>query len=215
MPRAALSAAEITAFRERIRDAAAHLFATAGYSAVTLRAVAAEVGCSPMTPYRYFSSKEEIFAAVRAEAFRRFADALERSCAGVTDPVARLHAQGRAYVAFACDDPESYRVMFEIGQAPALDDSELAAEGERAWRVIRDGVAAATRAGVLSGDPDTVAHVFWAGVHGVASLALAGKLALGVPIEQLVGPMLETLLRGNAPAAHMKDGRRGAKHGSA
>ena len=69
---AALSSVEIEAFRERIREAAARLFASAGYAAVTMRAVAAEVGCSAMTPYRYFASKEHIFAVVRAEAFRRF-----------------------------------------------------------------------------------------------------------------------------------------------
>ncbi len=40
---------------------------------MTLRALAAELGCSPMTPYRYFENKAELFAVVRADAFRRFA----------------------------------------------------------------------------------------------------------------------------------------------
>ena len=98
MPRAALSTVEISAFRDRIREVAAKLFAEAGYPAVTLRAIAAEVGCSPMTPYRYFHSKEEIFAVVRAEAFRRFADAQERGIRGIEDPAECLAALGRVYV---------------------------------------------------------------------------------------------------------------------
>ena len=66
------SSGEISAFRERICAAAFELFATQGYAAVTMRAIATKIGCSPMTPYRYFVNKSEIFALVSAEAFRRF-----------------------------------------------------------------------------------------------------------------------------------------------
>jgi len=172
------------------------LFAEAGYPAVTLRAIAAEVGCSPMTPYRYFHSKEEIFAVVRAEAFRRFADAQERGIRGIDDPTLRLHALGRVYVDFAKGDPQSYRLMFELGQAPASDNAELLVEGERAWHVIRGSVARAVEAGVLDGDPDTLAHVFWSSVHGLVSLALAGKLEIGRSLDDLVEPVMSTLMRG-------------------
>lgn len=200
MPRAALSTVEISAFRDRIREAAARLFAEAGYPAVTLRAIASEVGCSPMTPYRYFQSKEEIFAVVRAEAFRRFADAQEKGIRGIDDPTLRLHALGRVYVDFAKQDPQSYRLMFELGQAPVTNNAELLVEGERAWRVIRDSVARAVEAGVLDGDPDTLAHVFWASVHGLVSLALAGKLELGRSLDDLVEPVMSMLIRGTRKA---------------
>jgi len=206
MPRAALSTGEISAFRDRIREVAAKLFADAGYPAVTLRAIATEVGCSPMTPYRYFQSKEEIFAVVRAEAFRRFADAQERGIRGIDDPADCLAALGRVYVDFAKRDPESYRLMFELGQAPASDNAELHAEGERAWRIIHDAVARAVAAGVLEGDPDTLAHVFWATVHGLVSLGLAGKLELGRSLDDLIEPVMTMLLQGTK-----KQGQRGAR----
>lgn len=196
MPRAALSPVEIEAFRDRIRDAAARLFAAAGYPAVTMRAIAAEVGCSAMTPYRYFASKEHIFAVVRAEAFRRFADAQERGVRGVEDPEMRLRTLGRVYADFARHDPDSYRLMFELGQAPASDHPELLREGERAWRVIRDAVGKAIDAGVLNGDAETVAHVFWAGTHGLVSLELAGKLQLGRTLDDLIDPMTDVLMSG-------------------
>jgi len=206
VPRAALSSVEIEAFRDRIRDAAARLFALAGYSAVTMRAIAAEVGCSAMTPYRYFASKEEIFAVVRAEAFRRFADAQERGVRGVDDAEQRLRVLGRVYAEFARRDPDSYRLMFELGQAPASDSPELLREGERAWRVIRDAVGKAVDAGVLCGDPDTVAHVFWAGTHGIVSLELAGKLQLGRTLDDLIDPMADTLINGTGRGAREKRG---------
>ena len=76
MPRV-LTEAATREFRERLIDAAERLFAQKGLEAVTLRQLAAEIGVSPMTPYRYFADKDDILAAVRARAFTRHAEALE------------------------------------------------------------------------------------------------------------------------------------------
>ena len=134
MPRAALRPDDIAAFRRRLADAATRLFAEHGYDGVTMRAVAAAVGVSAMTPYRYVAGKEELFALVRADAFRRFAERLEAALArGGGDPLARLRRLKRAYVRFAIDAPDAYRIMFELRQpdgaavaSPELDGREPA-----------------------------------------------------------------------------------------
>jgi AcrR family transcriptional regulator len=201
VPRTALSIDEVQAFRDRICDAAAHLFAERGYEAVTLRSVAAAVGCSPMTPYRYFpGGKDEIFAVVRAASFGEFADAFSASVEGIDDPFERLAAGGREYIRFALERPDQYRLMFELTQ-PLTDHPEVQRQGERAWVPLRDNVECAVDAGVLSGDPDTVAHIVWASVHGLVSLHLAGKLQMGRTIEDLIEPVLTTLALGNSGAA--------------
>ena len=160
MPRAALSTDEVEAFRGRICDAAAHLFAEQGYEAVTLRAIATAVGCSPMTPYRYFpGGKEEIFTLVRAFSFRRFADAQLASIERVRDPADRVATLGWVYIDFALEHPDQYRLMFELAQ-PDAEHPELLAEGLRAWAPLQSSIAAAIDAGLFRGDVDTVAHVF-------------------------------------------------------
>ena len=198
MPRAALSHDEIATFRERICSAASRLFAEQGYDAVTLRAIAVEIGCSPMTPYRYFKDKDEIFASVRAAAFRRFAAYQAAEIAGITDPTLRLRALGHAYAGFALEDPDGYRIMFALLQGSAAEHPEVIRDGSSAWALIREAVAQAIAGGVLKGDVDTVAHLFWAGMHGIVSLELAGKLNLGRDLRVLVEPMLDSLLRGSA-----------------
>jgi AcrR family transcriptional regulator len=198
VPRVALTDSEISAYRERIIEAASRLFAAEGFEAVTLRAIATEIGCSPMTPYRYFRDKDEIFALVRAEAFRRFADAQERVAAATDEPAETLARLGRAYVEFALAEPDAYRFMFELHQDTDGDYPELAEQGTRAWLPMREAVSRAIAAGTLEGDADTVAHVFWSGLHGLVSLHLAGKLRLGLDLEQLVEPMMRTLFNGNA-----------------
>ncbi len=194
MPRAALSQVEVDRFREELCAVATRRFAEHGYAGVTLRALAAELGCSPMTPYRYFENKQAIFDAVRSVGFGRFADAQERAARSARNPRARLHALGRAYVRFALDEPHAYRIMFELN--PPTDETARKPHGDevRAWQVMRTAVDDAVTAGDLEGDADTLAHLFWSCVHGLVALHLADKLRLGRSLEDLVEPMLDRAL---------------------
>lgn len=214
MPRASLTPEAIEAFRDALCRVATRRFAEEGYAGVTLRALAAELGCSPMTPYRYFRDKRDIFAAVRAAAFRRFADAQEAAAAGEGDPLARLAALYRAYVRFALEEPHAYRIMFELHQPDAPSAApELEKQERRAWQALRDAVGEAVSAGVLrGGDPEVLAHVFWASVHGLVALHLAGKLKLGVDFAAVEGPLLETLFRGALAAPRSPSDSRPDSH---
>ncbi len=192
MPRAALSPDQVAAFRGKASAAATRLFARHGYEGVTMRAVAEALACSAMTPYRYLAGKAELFALVRAEAFRRFADRLERALgqAGPSgrprgDVTQRLRRLKRAYIRFALDEPDAYRIMFELRQPASGRHPDLAAQSRRAFGCLHRTVAEAVAAGRLRGDPLTLAHLLWADTHGLVSLHLAGKLTMGRSIERL------------------------------
>ncbi len=196
MPRVALSSQAIGRFRDELIAVATRRFSEAGYAGVTLRGLASELGVSPMTPYRYFRDKDEIFAAIRAAGFRRFADAEEAASATSLDPGARLLALGHAYVDFARNEPHAYRIMFEMNRPEDAGHDELARERIRAWEPLRRAVEAAIDAGAVIGETETLAHIFWAGLHGIVSLELAGSLQLGHSLDTLVEPMLSNLFRG-------------------
>ena len=76
MPRY-LTEQDIADFRAELCRVATERFARFGVEGVTMRQLAEALGCSPKTPYRYFKDKAEILATVRAQAFGRFADALD------------------------------------------------------------------------------------------------------------------------------------------
>jgi len=191
MGRAALTVEELGAFRGRAVTAATRLFAERGYRGVTLRSLAKELGVSPMTPYRYFENKEELFAMVRTEAFRRFADAQRDAVAWIEEPEDALRMLGRAYVSFALDEPDAYHIMFELLQAPAGTYPELEAEQARAFSYLHEAVKAAVNAGLLEGESLRRAHYLWAQIHGLVSLHLAGKLVMGCSFEELVSTVFE------------------------
>lgn len=225
MPRSELSSPEIEAFRERLCEVAAELFAQHGHEGVTLRAIARELGCSPMTPYRYFRDKAEIFAAVRAAAFRRLAQAQEAAFESTDEPEVRLGALADAFVATARSQPHSYRLMFGMtlpgGVAPrelaaGEVSRELARDRERAFAPMRRAVEIAIEHGRLAGDPDTVGRLFWAGLHGLISLELAGALPRGglaeplpgpIHLDALVSPMEDALIEGNRPRIRRRRSR--------
>lgn len=194
MPRAALSQSEVDDFRESLCETATRLFAERGYEGVTMRALATSLGCSPMTPYRYFENKAEIFDAVRSAGFARFADTLEESIGDLTEHPAILRALCLAYVRFATTEPHAYRIMFQLDQ-PATDRQE----DLRSWIAMHGAVTRAITDGELVGDPDIVAHLLWSGIHGLVALHLSGHLSLGVGLDQLVEAFLERELRNFNP----------------
>jgi|SRR5579859_4323635 len=199
-----LSLEDIASFRSRLCAAAERLFATHGVEAVGIRQLAQELGCSPMTPYRYFRDKDEILAATRAAAFDRFATALETAGAGRADPGARSNAVGAAYIRFALGEPNAYRLMFDLAQPREESFPELARAAARARRTMTDHVEALISAGVLEGDPVLLGHAFWAAIHGLVSLQLAGKLDAGPGFQAIHRELWRLLTRGVTSSASQR-----------
>jgi len=200
MPRVALTDKQVDAFRRRASRVATHLFAERGYRSLSMRALAAELGCSAMAIYRYFGGKDELLAQVRADAFRRLAETQEEAASSSDDPLERIDRLGRVLVDFALAQPDAYSIMFELSDEATSVSNELAEQGYRAWLPLRTATADALAAGVLEGDPDTLANLLFAALHGLLSMHLAHKLQRGRRLEELLLPMLDLLRRGAAPA---------------
>ena len=194
-----LSSEEVTIFRARLCGAAERLFAQHGVENVGIRQLAEALGCSPMTPYRYFRDKDEILAATRAAAFDRFATALEHAAASTAEPAARAAAVGRAYIDFALGEPNAYRLMFDLTQPGEADYPDLARAGDRARKTMTAHIEALVGAGLMAGEPVLLGHAFWAAVHGVVSLQLAGKLEGGPGFAAIHREVVRLMTRGANP----------------
>jgi AcrR family transcriptional regulator len=180
-----LTTADLADFREKLIAAATRIFADKGREGFTMRELASELGVSAMTPYRYFKDKDEILAAVRANAFNRFADELEGAFATQGDAGARSQAVGEAYIRFAFSEPSSYRLMFDMTQPEEATYPDLARAAARARQTMTDYVRALVTEGYLVGDPVLIGHVFWAALHGAVVLELAGKLGAECSFETI------------------------------
>ena len=189
MPRV-LTETDVADFRDRLCEAAERLFAEKGPDAVTMRQLSAELGVSPMTPYRYFEDKDDILAAVRTSAFNRFAEALEKARDGAPDARTRGHVVGEAYVRFAMENPHSYKLMFDMNQPNVEKYPDLIAAGQRARATMTDHVKDAIAAGLYAGDPQQIGLLMWAAIHGVVVLQLAGMLPPGADLYLALNAVL-------------------------
>ncbi|HTK80168.1 MAG TPA: TetR/AcrR family transcriptional regulator [Rhizomicrobium sp.] len=196
MPRE-LTASEIEDFRDKLCDAALQIFAEKGVEGLTLREVAARLGVSPMTPYRYFKDKEDILAAIRTRAFNDFAQALENAVKRGKDAVAKSEAAGKAYETFAFTHPEAYRVMFDVAQEDDCeDDPALARAIERASATMSAHVKELVKEGAFDGDPELIGYVFWAAIHGLVTLKLSGKFTRRYSFNKVRRETFRALMQG-------------------
>lgn len=200
MPRTPYSDAEVATRRNAILDAAMELHDEGGVAALSFRNIAARLGCSYATPYRYFANKDALLTALRARAFRWMEGILLEAVERAPDPMRKLEALAAAYVRAGIDKPSRYALMFfrndELSREPR--SLELVAAKRDALDVCTRVVAAAREAGVLrlSVDPLTAAHLFWASAHGMVSLQVAGQFVMGRSLEALIPEMIATFLAG-------------------
>lgn len=198
MPRV-LSESDVADFRDRLCEVAETLFAERGPEAVTMRQLASALGVSPMTPYRYFKDKDDILAAVRTAGFDRFAEALETAYAQPGDARGKGAAVGEAYVTFAFEHPQTYKLMFDMYQPNEADYPELARAANRARATMSQYVRSLVESGHLAGDPVRIGEMFWATTHGCIVLEMVGKLPRG-GARKLIAEVIPAISRGLRPA---------------
>ena len=148
--------------RDRITSLAGDLAESEGWSAVTMRRLAAELGVTQPVLYSAFSGRQALLDAVALNGFRSMAAALE---AVDGSPLVRM----RAYLDFAVAHPRVYEAMFSLPSGLRFGDTAHEPLS-RAFAAIRDA---------FPGPDDTRAEVVWSTLHGLATLQASGRLPAG------------------------------------
>jgi AcrR family transcriptional regulator len=158
--------------REALVEAALRLIREKGPGGFTVAEAARAAGVSPAAPYRHFRDGQDLLADVALRGFQRFAAALRSAWdEGRPDPGTAFEQLGRAYLAFAHDEPAYYAAMFEAG-VPIADYPALARAGDDAFAVLREAAEMLCAALPKSKRPPPlmVALHVWSLAHGIASL---------------------------------------------
>jgi AcrR family transcriptional regulator len=200
--RPVLTDQEVADFRSDICRVAAVLFARHGVAGVTMRQIATQLGRSPTAAYRYFKSKEEILAAVRAAAFNRFCEVIEEATLSSRDPRESARNVGRAYLGFALENPDAYRMMFDISEDAMTSDEGLTAALARARRCMVAYLAPILDKDILNGELQALGQMLWACAHGLVMLRLAGVIADDAGLRQLHERTMSAIVRGATPVTN-------------
>jgi AcrR family transcriptional regulator len=187
--------------KEALMRAALELIAQKGPGGFTFAEAARSAGVSPAAPYRHFRDREELMANVALRGFGLFETALGHAWdEGRPEPFKAFERLGRAYLAFARNEPAYYSAMFESG-IPLDANPELRQAGDRAFTVLRAACERLIQILPLVRRPPAlmVALHIWALSHGIASLFGRGDAArrpLPMPAEELLEAAVLIYLQG-------------------
>ncbi|MBV8336080.1 MAG: TetR/AcrR family transcriptional regulator [Alphaproteobacteria bacterium] len=187
--------------REALIEAALDLIAKKGPAGFTFADAARSVGVSAAAPYRHFRDRDALLADVARRGFELFATHLDHAWNdGRPDPFTAFENVGRAYLAFARDEPAYYSAMFEAGLS-LEGDPGLRDIAERSFAVLLK--ASKALCGGLPAEkrpPSLMMSLHaWALSHGIASLFArgdGGRRRLPMTPEELLEAGVLIYLRG-------------------
>ncbi len=187
--------------REALIRAALDLIAKKGPAGFTFADAARWAGVSSAAPYRHFRDRDALLTDVARRGFELFEQRLARAWDdGRPEPYRAFENVGRAYLAFARNEPAYYSAMFEAGVA--LDtDPELRDAAGRAFEVLRRASEALLARVPAEKRPPALMmslHI-WALAHGIASLFArgdAGRRSVPMAPEELLEAGVLVYLRG-------------------
>ncbi|MEH6374824.1 TetR/AcrR family transcriptional regulator [Streptomyces sp. KLMMK] len=199
-----------TQVRTEIKKHAWEQIATAGTSALSLNAIAKQMGMSGPALYRYFAGRDDLITELVREAYRNLAETLRTASATGADLAALAHALR----AWALEDPQRYLLIYGTPvpgyQAPedvtGIADEIMKSLLDACTALAPDGPATAFTAhleahrGWADGHPAPPAALHralavWTRLHGVLSLELAGHFTgMGFDPALLFAAELDDLL---------------------
>ncbi|GAA3955713.1 TetR/AcrR family transcriptional regulator [Actinoplanes auranticolor] len=191
--------------RQEVKDAALRQLAEGGPGALSLNAIAKELGVSGPALYRYFAGRDALLTALILDAYADLTAAL--AAAGH-----RLPDLAAAYRSWAVAHPHRYRLLFGA-PLPGYDahDERLADAAQRALDVLLAGVGPgpqptpaladdlrgwARRRGADHADPTVAlrAVTVWSRLHGLVSLEIEDNFrALGLDPDHVFTAEVEAL----------------------
>ena len=182
--------------RDEILDATTDLLLETGHAkAVSIRSVAQRVGVTPPSIYLHFADKDALLDAVCARYFEKLDHEMQRAAVDQPSTLDVLRAQGLAYVRFAMQTPELYRIA-TMGEGRPGSDVDLTLNSS-AFMHMRTSVESLMEEGIYpAGDPTAAALQLWTAAHGVAALLISRPYLPWGDVEQFADRVMSAVCCG-------------------
>jgi AcrR family transcriptional regulator len=149
------------------------ILAKDGPAALTMRRLAAALGCTTTVLYTMFASKQGLIDAMYREGFDRLT-ARMRAIPTDAPPAEQLRLSGVAYRENALSSPQLYQLTFGAAAPEHTPGPEATAAAEASLERLTEIVEACIDAGMFRPEePRFIAQVLTAAAHGAVSLELS------------------------------------------
>jgi AcrR family transcriptional regulator len=149
-----------------------------GIHALSLRKVAKLAGVSHAAPYAHFPDKQSLLAAIAAEGYNTLYEQVLSASQQYPDaPLKRLVETAWAYVQFALEKPDHFKITFSGIVEREQDYPDYIAQAKRNLALLVGVIEDCQQAGVLiAGDTELLAVAVWSSIHGYIHLLLGNQL---------------------------------------
>ncbi|MCC5815866.1 MAG: TetR/AcrR family transcriptional regulator [Leptospira sp.] len=123
-----------------------------GIQNLSMREVARNLGISHGTPYRHFSTKEDVVIELGIIGFRLFVDTLESDLPVPTTKeilLKRFKKLKDNYIRYATENPELYNIIFNTKLPENEDNPELKFFANKSFSILVNQVASMKTAGLM------------------------------------------------------------------
>jgi AcrR family transcriptional regulator len=163
--------------RAGILKASLTLMNEGGLGALSMREVARRAGVSHQAPYHYFDDREAILAELAGEGFDQLYDYIVSAIGLARDKAGKNRAMGEAYIRFALNNPEIFKLMFRCEMCDLSRYPSAKEKADKCFNVVVQ-ILGAHGSSADKTNPDLAPVIAaWAMAHGLATLMLEGKLA--------------------------------------
>ncbi|MFQ5584818.1 MAG: TetR/AcrR family transcriptional regulator [Calditrichia bacterium] len=185
--------------RRTILDVTRDLLIRKGISQVSIRMIAAQVGCSVGTIYFYFKNKDELVHALIEEGFEKLIALQEAAEISYTEPVKRLEVLCRNYINFGRNNPEYYEIMFMLKQERmARYPAEKYRRARRSLDILANALQECSKKSVIKvDDPFLAAHLIWTFMHGLVTLLHAKRIDHSIEEERIIEATIRQIIEMN------------------
>jgi AcrR family transcriptional regulator len=182
--------------RDEILDATTDLLLETGHEKlVSIRSVAKRVGVTPPSIYLHFTDKDTLLDAVCARYFERLDEVMQQMARDYESTIDRLWAQGMAYVRFALQTPELYRIA-TMGECRAGSYVDLTLNSS-AFVHLQDTVQALMDEGSYpQGDARVMGLELLTVAHGIAALLISRPYLPFGDVEEFADRVLRSVCCG-------------------
>ena len=155
--------------KAKILSAASELFADAGASGLSVRAISKRAGLSTIGIYNHFSGKQGILDALYIKGFELVTASVDVADLGLPPREAVLQGLSN-YIDFAASHRPHYELIFGSSDPSYTPSSAATLVGEAAFNALSQLVSAAIPADLNGYQKREAALQLWALAHGYVSL---------------------------------------------